>query len=223
MKRIYSLLLIIVPTLLLTGCDDMLDRIPKDKLSPETYFKTAEECELFTNEFYLIFPGATDIFYENADVIIPSALSDAVQNTRTVPATDGNWEWDQLRSINFFLEHADQCEDQAAKQKYIGLAKFFRTYFYWLKIRRYGDVPWVDRALAADDEELYKARDSRKTVIKYMLDDINFAIDNLPSEKSVFKVTKWTALALKSRVFLFEGTFRKYHGLGDWEECLKES
>lgn len=223
MKKIFSMIILATSIMLLAGCDDMLDRIPKDKLSPETYFKTAQECELFTNEFYLIFPGATDIFYENADVIIPSVLSDAVQNTRTVPATDDHWGWEELRTINFFLEHADQCEDEAAKARYIGLAKFFRTYFYWLKIRRYGDVPWVDKAMAADDEDLYKPRDDRKTVISHMLEDINFAIDILPAEKNVFSVTKWTALALKSRVFLFEGTFRKYHGLGDWESCLQEA
>lgn len=223
MKRIYSLIILVSSILFIAGCDDMLDRIPKDKLSPETYFKTAQECELFTNEFYLIFPGATDIFYENADVIIPSVLSDAVQNTRTVPASDDHWGWEELRTINFFLEHADQCEDEAAKLRYVGLARFFRTYFYWLKIRRYGDVPWVDKAMAADDEDLYKPRDDRKTVINHMLEDINFAIDYLPAEKNVFSVTKWTALALKSRVFLFEGTFRKYHGLGDWESCLKEA
>ena len=211
MKKIFILILTTVSALILAGCDDMLDRVPKDKLSPETYFKTAKECELFTNEFYLIFPGASSIFYEEADVIVPSVLSDAVQNTRTVPATDGNWDWEDLRNINFFLEHADQCEDAKARARYVGLAKFFRTYFYWLKIRRFGDVPWVDRAMDADDEELYKPRDDRKLVVAHMLEDINYAIDNLPSEKSVFKVTKWTALALKARFCLFEGTYRKYH------------
>ena len=223
MKKKLTIINILATVVLIAGCDDMLDRVPKDKLSPETYFKTANECQLFTNEFYLIFPGATDIFYENADVIVPSVLSDAVQNTRTVPATDDNWSWESLRGINFFLEHADQCEDEDARRQYVGLAKFFRTYFYWLKVRRYGDVPWVDRALAADDEELYKPRDSRQVVMEHMLEDINYAIDNLPSKKSVFEVTKWTALALKSRVFLFEGTFRKYQGLGDWERYLQES
>ncbi|MDE5634974.1 MAG: RagB/SusD family nutrient uptake outer membrane protein, partial [Muribaculaceae bacterium] len=36
----------------------------------------------------------------------------------------------------------------------------------------------------------------------------------------LYTVTRWTALALKSRVTLFEGTFRKYHGLEGWEELL---
>lgn len=38
-----------------------------------------------------------------------------------------------------------------------------------------------------------------------------FAIANLPSDHSDYRVTKWAALAFKSRFCLYEGTFRKYH------------
>ena len=52
--------------------------------------------------------------------------------------------------------------------------------------------------------------------------DLDWAADNLRREKDVYRVTRWTALALKSRICLFEGTYRKYHGLGDWEKYLDE-
>jgi len=103
------------------------------------------------------------------------------------------------------------------------LAKFFRAYFYFEKVKRYGDVAWVDEPIDANDKTLYRGRDPRALVMEHVLEDIDFAIENLPSGKDVFRVTKWTALALKSRIFLFEGTFRKYHGLQGWEDCLKES
>src|SRR5690606_10007127 len=41
--------------------------------------------------------------------------------------------------------------------------------------------------------------------------DLDFAIAHLGAEKNISRINKWTALALKSRVCLFEGTFRKYH------------
>ena len=66
-------------------------------------------------------------------------------------------------------------------------------------------------------------RTPRKEVMSHVLDDINYAIQYLPSEKSTYRINKWAALAIKSRIFLFEGTFRKYHGLGDWEDCLAEA
>lgn len=52
------------------------------------------------------------------------------------------------------------------------------------------------------------------------MDDIDRAIDMLPTKKDVYHVTKWTALALKSRIALYEGTYRKYHGMSDYEKYL---
>lgn len=54
-----------------------------------------------------------------------------------------------------------------------------------------------------------------------VIGDLDFAIANLPAERQVYRVTRWTALALKSRACLFEGTFRKYHGLQGWESYLE--
>ena len=50
-------------------------------------------------------------------------------------------------------------------------------------------------------------------VVDSIVADLDFAIANAPSGKdnTASTITKWTALALKSRVCLFEGTFRKYH------------
>lgn len=202
------------------SCD--LTRDPKDRISPESYFKTAEECRLYTNQFYSLLPGASAIYSETADYIVGTSLSDEVMGTRVVPSTDGAWNWSALRSMNFFLDHSNQCEDEAARSMYVGLVRFFRAYFYFEKVKRFGDVPWVDAPLDANDPSLYRGRDSRVFVMTKILEDINNAIDNLPEDVSVFSVNKWAALALKTRIFLFEGTFRKYHGIEGWEDCLDE-
>lgn len=204
------------------GCEDMLDRYPKDRLTPENYFHTEEECRLYTNDFYSMFPGGSAIYGETADIISQTTLTSEVLGNRVVPSTANTWKWEKLRDINFFLQHSDNCEDAAVRLKYEGLARFFRAYFYFEKVKYYGDVPWVDRPLASDEAELYKGRDSRQVVISNVLEDIDFAIANLPTEKSLYTVTRWTALALKSRICLFEGTYRKYHELGDYTELLSE-
>ncbi len=207
----------------LTACEDFLTRSPKDELSPDTYFRTETECQLYTNNFYTILPVATDFYLEDDDYIIPHSLSTKVTGNRVVPTTAGTWNWNMLRQINFFLSRSHQCEDDAVRERYEAVAKFFRAYFYFEKVKRYGDVAWVDEPIDANDKTLYRGRDPRALVMEHVLEDIDFAIENLPSQKDVYRVTKWTALALKSRIFLFEGTFRKYHGLQGWEECLKES
>ncbi len=221
MKIKFNIIALGMTACLWTGCEDALDRYPKDELAPENFFRTENECQLYTNDFYTIFPGSA-IYSETADVITQNTLPDEVQGTRTVPATAGTWSWDKLRDINYFLGYSSNCEDMNVRLKYEAVARFFRAYFYFEKVKYYGDVPWVDRALGSDDEELYKGRDSRQTVVTHILEDVDFAIENLPSTKSLYTVTRWTALALKSRVTLFEGTFRKYHGLGDYESLLNE-
>lgn len=218
-----TLILTILAVAALTGCDDFLLRTPKDKLTPETFFRDEAECRLYTNDFYTMLPEGASIYAENADYIVGIDLVSEIIGNRTVPATANTWKWEKLRDINFFIQHADQCEDVAVRNEYLGVARFFRALFYLDKVMRYGDVPWVDKPLDAESEELYKGRDDRKVVMDHVLEDIDFAIDNLSTTKDVFRVTKWTALALKSRIFLFEGTYRKYHGIDAWQTCLEES
>lgn len=220
MKKIYSILIYAAAAVTISSCSDFLVKDPQDKLTPEAYFKSEKDCELYTNEFYLIFPGGASIYSENSDYIITRDLTDEVRGTRLVPASSSLWNWNRLRDINFFLEHSNQCSDIAVRTKYEALARFFRAYFYFNKVRYYGDVPWLEKTLTALDKELYNGRDSRQVVFNHMMEDIDFAIENLTKTKHVHSVTRWTALALKSRMCLFEGTFRKYHGIKGWEEIL---
>jgi hypothetical protein len=86
-------------------------------------------------------------------------------------------------------------------------------------VKKFGDVPWYSKPLEVDDSALYKPRDPRTLVMDSVLADLNFACANINATKdnTASQVTKWTALAFKSRVCLYEGTFRKYHselGLG---------
>lgn len=203
------------------SCEDMLDYQPKDRLSPDTYFKTETDCELWTNNYYTVFPSAEGIYSEPYDVIVRDVLADEISGVRKPMPTDGNWNWEKLREMNFFLSRASQIEDESVRLEYEGLTRFFRAYFYFEKVKRYGDVPWVDRPLGSDEEELYKGRESRESVMEKVMEDVDFAIANLPEVQNVYRVTRWTARALKSRIALFEGTFRKYHGLDGYEEFLQ--
>ena len=133
---------------------------------------------------------------------------------RLIPSTAGSsgWNWDDLRKINTFFKYFEQCEDENAKKEYSGVASFFRAYFYYNKIKRFGDVPWYDEVIGSNDTELLqKPRDSRVFIVEKIIEDLDRAIENLNTDQSSDRVSRWTALALKSRVCLFEGTYRKYH------------
>lgn len=222
----YTLWATVGLSLLFASCESILDINPKDRLTTKDYFTNEEQLQLYSNQFYSNnFPGDGDIYKDNADVLIVSPLDDEVSGQRVIPETGGGWSWSALRSINFLLDNLGNCKDQKVRDKYEALARFFRAYFYFEKVKRFGDVPWYDKVLGSDDADLYKARDSREFVMGKIMEDLNFAIEVFKETnrtKELYRVTWWTAQALKSRVGLFEGTYRKYHGLGDYEKYLND-
>ena len=204
------------------GCSDMLDEYPLDAISPETYYNNADELRSATNQFYGMFPGAASGYTESADVVCIFNLPAEVQGIRTVPTSGGGWNWEYLRAVNFYLSHSVRCDDVDAREHFDGIARFFRAYFYFEKVKRFGEVPWFDRELSSTDPELFRPRDSRDIIMDKILDDLTYAINNISDKKDLYNVTHWTALALKSRICLFEGTFRKYHGIPGYEKFLNE-
>ena len=191
-------------------------------ISPETYYNNADELRSATNQFYGMFPGAASGYTESADVVCIFNLPAEVQGIRTVPTSGGGWNWEYLRAVNFYLSHSVRCDDVDAREHFDGIARFFRAYFYFEKVKRFGEVPWFDRELSSTDPELFRPRDSRDFIMDKILDDLTYAINNISDKKDLYNVTHWTALALKSRICLFEGTFRKYHGIPGYEKFLNE-
>lgn len=217
MKRfIYAFSLLLCTS----SCADMLDRFPLDSLAPETYYNNEQELKSATNNFYGMFPGAPSGYGETEDVVCTFNLSSMILGTRTIPTSGGGWDWGYLRNINFYLAHSSRCANQQVREHYDGIARFFRAYFYFEKVKRFGDVPWCDEALLSDDERLKKARDPRAYIMDKVLEDIDYAIAHISDKTDLYRVTKWTAMALKSRICLFEGTFRKYHGIDGYEKFL---
>ena len=205
----------VIVAVLLTGsaCDGFLGTGPLDRVDADGFFRDATELQEFSNTFYEdLFTGP---FYDaENDIYFKTTLSGRVQggNMRSVPSSGGGWEWETLRSVNTMLGNLHRCDDAEVRTEYEAVGRFFRCYFYWLKVRDFGDVPWYDRELGPTDADLYRPRDSREYVMQKMIEDIDFAAAHLSDRPQLYRVTRWTALALKSRFCLFEGTWRKYHG-----------
>lgn len=210
MKKKYSLFGFVFGLMFITSCD--MNNLPLDSISPNTFFNTENDLRLYTNSFYNMLPSAEGVYNEKVDNVVSTDLADEIRGTRIVPTSGGGWSWNDLRNINYFLMNSGKCKDAKAVAKYNGVAKFFRAYFYFNMVQRFGDVPWYSQSIDPDNTDLLtQARDPRALVMDSVLADINYAIAKLPAEKKVSDITKWTAMALKSRICLYEGTFRKYH------------
>ena len=223
---------------LLSGCN--MDLYPEDKLSTETYFTSETALKEYSNYFYRMLPSPGTLYEEEGEHFVAPVPNDIVRGIRDIHSGEAYWKkdaWKNLRKVNTLLANINQCEDEAARSHYMGVAHFFRAYFYFDMLQKFGAVPWYYNVINADDtESLNKPRDTREVVMNNIIADLDSAINELPSLKTVYEVNRWTALALKSRACLFEGTFRKYHagttfnGGSDvynvqlpWEDLLKQS
>ena len=197
---------------------EFLDRFPKTEVTQETFFNTPQDLETYTNTLYgQLQYGTDDINSDNISSYSGGGEVDALVRGSVTPNNTGGWskdEWAKLRRINFMLDNVHKTTgDATAIKHYIGIARFFRAWFYMGKMARYSDVPWYNTALSTDNEQLYKGRDPRAQIADSILNDLTFAVENIkPDEGNRTRVSKWVALALMTRFGLYEGTYRKYHG-----------
>ncbi len=227
-KYVFCLLAVLAT---FSSCKKFLEKAPLDRLTVEQAFSTENNLKLYTNSFYAqMLPDGPAIYKGDvmADVTVPNTVPNYISG-RTTSQEAGGWNWGNLRNINYFLEHYNNpAIPEKARNHYAGIARFFRAYFYYNMVSQFGNVPWYGATLPAGDQALYKPRDPRILVMDSVLADINFACNNIYDTKdnSATQITKWVALAFKSRLCLFEGTFRKYHtqyALTGSEKWLQES
>ena len=151
---------------LLCSCENFIDLQPMDKITMDDYWSTSTELEYYTRQFYPSFCPWTQMVAEmatdNDDMITgsPSVIMNGVRSKTT-----GNWtgEWTSIRNVNIFFEHYTKCQSgYDAYKQYLGEAYFFRAWFYFNLLKKYGDVPWYSHVIEMDDtEELMRPRDSR--------------------------------------------------------------
>lgn len=205
----------------LSSCsDDFLDKQPLDAISSDNYWQTSTDLELYVNQFYTLFPFETrndkNLLDGSSDNLIEDGFSSILAGTRVVPGAGGPWTtyYTTVRSLNYFFDRYNSVPEAFDSYKqYVGEAHFFRAYVYFNLVRDYGDVPWVNRVLQDDSEELKQGRTPRNIVVDSILSDLDKAISYLGDKGSVSdqRLNKQIALIFKSRVSLFEGTWEKYH------------
>ncbi len=236
MKYLYTTILLAGVALASCKREDYLDRFPKSDISDPTYFKNENDLKLYANRFYPLLPAPVNGQGDNnSDNVVPSTRNAFLSGTYVVPATAtaaSGWTWGDIRAVNYFLHRYERAEvPEAVKNRYAGEIRFFRALLYWNKVKQFGDVPWLSRDLTENDEALYSARTSRKVVMDSVLADLNFAVAHLPATNTAGmtpaadrgRLHQYAALALKARICLWEGTFRKYHALGDHEPFLRQA
>ena len=209
-----------------------LERLPESNLSDATFWQKENDFKQAANYLYSAsHRDFGDDYYElYQDNMSDNAIGLAfnpVSNGTYLPTGNGNVLFDQfyqiwrdnyalIRASNKILEQADIADvDKTGLTTSLSEAMFFRAYGYFDLVKRYGDVPLILQTLDINDNELFSERTDRATIIDQIYADLDYAIENLPLKSEGVdygRISKGTALGLKSRIALYEGTRIKYHG-----------
>ena len=211
-----------------TSCSDFLDRPPLDQISPDSYYTTADQLGTFTINYY------TSIFPNNIGWFAGVAtFDDGTDNQASRSGNSGMYLQDQwkvptsggigmnaIRNVNKFINESE-AKITAGKvtgtpeqiNQYMGEAYFIRAMLYYSKLQDYGDFPIVLKELNIDNDLVEASkRQPRNLVARQILSDMDKAIDKLQvNVASKVRINKNAALAMKSRMALYEATFEKYH------------
>ena len=215
--KVKKYILISLVGLGVTACEsDFLDRAPLTEITEADFFKTVTDLETYTNGFYeYIGPSYNDAGSDNDAIYTGSATINQVVAGNISSSNVSGWnDWDELRTYNYFLNNLGSVSEGNAEDinHYIGIARFFRARFYASKVMTYSDVPWYNKAMGTDDEDMYKPVDSRAMVMDSVMNDLQYSVDYIKEDiGSRTRISRWAALASMARICLNEGTFRKYH------------
>lgn len=223
-RNIFRLLLGAAVTMATASCEDFLYKEPIDKVDADSWFSTETDLLLYANgliQSYLPSESTIGLGDAYCDLVATKTSSDYYRPGIWNSSKQTGWaysDWASIRRANYMIENMTRSQgkvDDQVYNHYAGVARFWRAYFYYTKVRNFGDVPWIDHVFSESDEGLFAARDDREYVMHQVLEDLDFACENMQGSGSFAEgrtqVNKWVALAFKSRVCLFEGTYRKYH------------
>ncbi len=226
-NRCFILILGLVITL---GACDVTDTVPEDAITDLNYWTKTDDLKLWANDFYPTLSGPSQWYDNTSDNCVTNTPDNRLFNNITVPGSGGGWgagDWANIRNLNYFLSHYQTVEGNEAEiNHYVGEIRFFRAHEYFNKVKRFGDVPWIDKDLTTtDDEFLFSTRDPRKMVIDKIIEDLEFAANNmlLPGDVEAGRLHRYAALQMLARVALHEGTWMKYRDISGWETYLQKA
>lgn len=223
MKKIAIISALAAVAVGMTSCDNFLEenRFPlSTQVDNPTYWNNESNVAKQADALYTNFTGygssTNGLFYfqtltDNQGSGIGGAFTNwAFTN---VPAKSTLWSdpYYVIRQCNYIINNVPNSTlSDAAKAKYVGIARMMRALKYYQLVRSYGDVPYVSVVLNPEDTDIiYQGRQNRDEIMDKVYDDLDFASKNIGAgSKTTYSNN--LALAMMSEICLYEGTYCKY-------------
>lgn len=226
--------------MLMAGCSEgFLDRPPLSQISADNFYQTTNDLRLATAALYGGKPWAE--WNYNCYLPIGEVLSgnmalnywgDAVQlHTFSVSGSNeimiASWKamYKIIAHCNVTIKAIQDKAPASIPEKdrnaAIAEAKFLRAFAYYNLALQWGDVPIIE-----DNTDLINSplvhRNPVNDVYRFAVNDLRFAVKNLPSKDAAGRVTSWSAQGMLAKAFLtWAGLDAK--GNGPRNEALLDS
>ncbi|WP_244248468.1 RagB/SusD family nutrient uptake outer membrane protein [Flavobacterium foetidum] len=225
MRKIKHIVGALFGILVMNSCDssDLELRNP-NTLSPDTFFKTEAQVESSVNAAYANLQTrglyARNFFFA-MDLMGQEAAGNPQLEGNKKPFQDfsfnaGNdiiqYYWEScyigISRANFVLDNEAKINalpnsvlSQEKKNKFLGEVHFLRAYYYFLLVKRFGDVP-IYKTVTIEGA----ARSPKAEVYDLIRTDFEFASQNLLSKtvEQTGRATKEAAFAYLGKVLLYE-------------------
>jgi len=204
-----------------SSCSDFLDLKPKNELSVEDFYKTADQLEAAVSGAYAVLREKnmyedwyvfSEIPSDNTRNILSGSVSDQDEFDKyyirtTNPYLDGFWysSYKGINRINTVLGRMEGISiDKTLSDRYQLECKFLRALMYFNLVRVFGDVPLVLKEISISEAYEY-GRDPKDNVYQQIISDLKEA-EGLPvsykSDADVGRATSGAAKALLGKVYL---------------------
>ena len=199
-----------------------LDLAPSDRFTELTFWQSNENVNNALTNIYSGIYRSSDVFYNEAmsdnafTKLGVSTGADAIASgnfTPSLPRFQSDWVfyYTGIKSCNIFLENVDKNTTLPAAmiERMKGEARFVRAWHHFNLAKWWGDVPLLTKDISPDEAKAV-ARTPKAEVITFVLSELDAAAAVLPTKEQYGandngRITKGAALALKSRVLLYEG------------------
>ena len=221
-NKIVALSLCLTGAGVFTACDDFFDLAPKDQLTNETFWKTADDVDAAVTAAYNWwvnnYVGSKFVFYEDSYSDIgfnytnASNMRDMGRGAVSVAGAPNYWrQYETIRRCNFVIENIDLVPEgemtEAQKNDFLSQVRAIRGYSHAYLATWYGDAVIMDFVPeTADDAKL--PRDPEADVKAFALEDLNWAAEHInvePAEKG--RIAKGAVLSMIARFNLLWGNY----------------
>ena len=215
-----TILLAIVLGMTFHSC---LDLEPQDQLGGKNMWTSVNDYKQFANTFYSWTRDFSSVVYDGthsdkrSDLITYQSYNEFSRGINSIPSSDANYtdNYKHIRRTNLLLQNAEAYAKPEDIKQYIGEAYFFRAYWHFYLLTRFGSIPVMDKFWDgnATVAGLQIPPRDRSAVAQFIIDDLKTA-KNLLYSRSQYKglrICKEAAIIMAMRVALYEGTWEKYH------------